>query len=284
MPVIGLYDSRDVRVIDWQLQRMREAGIDCLFISWWGPGGFEDEAARRVFWRAQLYGLKAAIFVEPYLGNDPSRYDRAFWEQTLAYIKQNFIDRYPGAYLRLDGKPLVLAFNPIGLAYDPRPDFPGYAIRIVGNDIDSAGYQDWDYWPDYDNALSGELRVRRDGYVVLTPRYRDDHFRSPGLSIDYDLSQGWYERQWEWVLRNLDRVRLIAITSWNEYHENTFIEPANDPAIKDPYYLYNSTKQYIAEAKARGQYWGLPEAAAAAGGALAAAIALARAVALARRI
>jgi len=195
-PVIGFYDSRDASVIDWQLRLIRDAGIACLFISWWGPGSFEDDAARRVFWRARLYGLKAAILVEPYLGGDPSRYGRAFWEQTLAYIKRNYIDSHPDVYLKLDGKPLVLAFNPIGLAYDPEPDFPGYAIRIVGNDIDNAGYQDWDLWPDYDRGLTGELRVRRDGYVALAPRFDDEHFRPGGVPpYDPDLSRGWYERQ-----------------------------------------------------------------------------------------
>lgn len=44
----------------------------------------------------------------------------------------------------LHGKPLVLAFNPIGLSYRSHGDFPEYTIRITGRDVDNAGYHDWD--------------------------------------------------------------------------------------------------------------------------------------------
>ena len=160
-----------------------------------GPGSFEDVAARRVFSLLSGYGLKAAILVEPYLGGDPSLYDSVWWAEVVRYLRESYIERYSDAYLYLDGKLLVLAFNPLGLSYDPRPDFPGYDIRIVGNDIDSAGYQDGDLWPDYDVGLSGELRVRRDGYVALAPRFDDEHFKPGGVPpYDPDLSRGWYER------------------------------------------------------------------------------------------
>ncbi|MEM4847011.1 MAG: hypothetical protein QW794_04555, partial [Thermosphaera sp.] len=47
-PVIRFYDSRDESVIKWQLKLIRDAGIDFIVISWWGPGSFEDEAAKAV--------------------------------------------------------------------------------------------------------------------------------------------------------------------------------------------------------------------------------------------
>ena len=248
-PVLGLYNSSHLSVIGRHLAWLRDLGIDCLFISWWGPGHFTDRVAQRIFELLPSYGLKAAILVEPYQGDEkPEAYNSTWWNGTLAYLKENYIDRYPEAYLRLEGKPLVLAFNPIGLAYDPRPDFPEYAVRIVGNDIDNARYQDWDLWPDYDTSLTGELRVRRDGYVALAPRYDDTHFRNEtGKALDPDLSRGWYKRQWEWVLENRDQVGIIAIYSWNEFHERSAIEPHNDATAveRDPYYLYNLTLYYI---------------------------------------
>ena len=252
-PVKGLYESRSIEIQRWQLQHIKQAGINCIFVSWWGPSSFEDEAARKVFWLADEYSLKAAILVEPYLGEDPSIYDASWWSQTLSYIKENFIDKYPESYLYLDAKPLVLGFNPIGLNYDPRPDFTQYSIRIVGNDIDNAGYQDWDLWPDYDSSLTGELRLRRDGYVALAPRFDDEHFRPGGVPpYDPNLTEGWYEKQWQWVLEHRDEVRIIAIYSWNEYHERSQIEPYNDATANvEPYYLYNITKKYTSELELR---------------------------------
>ncbi|MEB2836097.1 MAG: hypothetical protein GSR80_000113 [Desulfurococcales archaeon] len=249
-PVLGLYNSSHLSVIARHLGWLRDLGVDCLFISWWGPGHFTDRVAQEIFKLLPSYGLRAAILVEPYKGDEnPEVYNSTWWNETLAYLRENYIDRYPEAYLRLEGKPLVLAFNPIGLAYDPRPDHPGYAIRIVGNDIDNARYQDWDLWPDYDKALTGHLRIRRDGYVSLAPRFDDEHFRPGGVPpYDPDLSRGWYQRQWEWVLRHRDAIRIVAIYSWNEFHERSAIEPHNDAtAHVGPYYLYDLTKHYIQE-------------------------------------
>ncbi|MEM4913926.1 MAG: hypothetical protein QW579_06965 [Desulfurococcaceae archaeon] len=252
-PVIRFYDSRDEQVIRWQLKLIRDAGIDFIAISWWGPGSFEDEAAKIVVKHLRKYGLKFAILVEPYLGNDPAPYNRSFWEDTIRYIRVNYIEPYGDLYFHLHGKPLILAFNPIGLSYRPHEDFPEFTIRIVGNDIDNAKYQDWDYWPDYlspslDNV---ELRVRRDNMVSVVPRFCDTHFRAQGICIDPDLTEGFYRKQWDWILRNADKVSIVMITSWNEYHERTQIEPSFSNQTADPWLLYNTTKEYIALLKQR---------------------------------
>ncbi|MCE4608821.1 MAG: hypothetical protein F7C36_00355 [Desulfurococcales archaeon] len=246
-PVLGFYNSSYIDILVKQLKWIREAGIDCLIISWWGPGHFTDLNARKVFELLAEYGLKAVILVEPYLGQDPSNYNATWWNQTLAYIDENYIGRYPDSYLYLDGKPLVLAFNPVGETYKP-DNASGYAVRIVGNGVDGSGYKDWDLWPDYDKQLTGELRIRKNGYVALAPRYDDEHFRPGGVpQYDPDLSRGWYQRQWEWVLEHQDQVRIIAIYSWNEYHERSMIEPHNDATayLRDPFYLYKITADYI---------------------------------------
>ncbi|MEM4562279.1 MAG: hypothetical protein QW123_05335, partial [Desulfurococcaceae archaeon] len=143
------------------------------------------------------------------------------------------------------------AFNHIGLSYRPHEDFPEFTIRIVGNDIDNAKYQDWDYWPDYLLLSDIELRVRGDNMVSIIPRYCDIHFRT-GLCLDPDLTQGFYRKQWEWILRNVDKVSIVMITSWNEYHERTQIEPSFSDETRDPWLLYNTTKEYIALLRQRG--------------------------------
>ncbi|MEM0001376.1 MAG: hypothetical protein QW211_00580 [Desulfurococcaceae archaeon] len=252
-PLIGFYDSRDEQVIRWQLKLIRDAGIDFIAISWWGPGSFEDEAAKIIVRYLREYNLKFAVLIEPYLGsNNSSLYDKGFWESSLRYIMENFIEPYGNAYMYLHGKPLVLAFNPLGLMYRPREDFPEFTIRIVGNDIDNAGYQDWDYWPDYlYRSERVELRIRRDSVVSVVPRFCDTHFRAQGMCIDPDLTHGFYRKQWDWVLRNADKVSIVMITSWNEYHERTQIEPSFSNQTADPWFLYNTTKEYIALLKKR---------------------------------
>ncbi len=249
-PVIGYYDSRDSGVLDWQMHLMREAGIDCLFVSWWGPGSFEDKTARLVFEAASQHGLKAAIMIEPYLGGDPGAYDPYWWRTVLEYIKVNFVERYPAVYLKIDGEPLILAFNPIGEVY--KPDTPSFKVRIVGNGVGEGHiWKDWDLWPDYDIQMTGELRVRVDGYVSLTPRIdRTPLGDNESRAWDPELILGWYERQWSWVLRHKGEVRIVAIYSWNEYHERSAIEPHWDAAGRlHPYYLYDLTAEFIRKVK-----------------------------------
>jgi len=250
-PLIGYYDSDDPAVIRWQLGLIRDAGVDFIILSWWGPDSFEDNTSRVIAGYLGEYGLKFAVMVEPFLGSEhPEYYNRGFWEEVLSYLDSNLIKPYSDVYMHLHGKPLILAFNPIGMKYNPSSDFPGYTVRMTGNDIDNAGYQDWDYWPDYINASSVELRVRRDGMVSVAPRFDDAYFRSPGRRVDPDYSLRLYEREWEWILSHRDGVRIVVITSWNEYHERTMIEPHYDrTASTDPFYAYNITREYISRLK-----------------------------------
>jgi hypothetical protein len=197
-PVIGYYDSYNESVIKWQLQLIRNAGIDFIIFSWWRPNSFEDNTTKVIVKYLRNYSLKFAIMIEPYINyTDPTPYNRSFWNKTLSYLKANYIDPYSDVYLYLDGKPLVLAFNPIGMKYNPSSDYPDYTIRVTGNDIDNARYQDWDYWPDYINTSNIELRIRKDNMVSIIPKFNDIHFRKPGIRIDQNYTLGLYRKEWD---------------------------------------------------------------------------------------
>ena len=255
-PIIGFYDSYNESVIRWQLKLIKDANIDFIIFSWWGPNDFTDNTIKTITRYLREYDLEFIILIEPYINyTDPGPYNKSFWEYTLNYLRDNYIELHRDIYFCLNGKPLILAFNPIGMTYNPSNDYQEYMIRIVGNDIDNAGYQDWDLWPDYDKDLSGCLRIRRDGYVAIAPRFDDKHFRSNGLPrYDPYLDKEWYKKQWEYILANRDKINFITIYSWNEYHERSMIEPHIDAtANTSPYYLYNLTKQYIEKLKKQYQ-------------------------------
>jgi hypothetical protein len=200
-PVIGYYDSYNESVIKRQLSLIKNARIDFIVFSWWGPNSFEDNTTKIIVKHLREYGLKFVIMIEPYMNRiGPTPYDKTFWNNTLSYLRTNYIDPYNDIYMKLDDKPLVLAFNPIGIKYNPSSDFPDYTIRITGNDIDNARYQDWDYWPDYINASNVELRIRKDNMVSIIPRFDDTHFRKPGTCIDQNYTLGLYRKEWDWIL------------------------------------------------------------------------------------
>ena len=103
-PVIGFYSSGSEDVIRWQLSLIRDAGIDVLFISWWGPGSYEDKVSRKVFSLLGEYGLKAAILVEPFKSSNLSAYNASFWREILNYIYENYIAPYNDVYFKLNSK------------------------------------------------------------------------------------------------------------------------------------------------------------------------------------
>ncbi len=259
-PLIGYYSSLDERALEWQLGLMKKAGVDVLFVSWWGPGSYEDRAARLVFKLCRRYNLRAAILVEPYLGQSPSLYNESFWEEVLGYVYREYVEPYRDVYFKLNGKPLILAFNPVGEAL--RPSDAGFEIRVVGNDVDEKPGVDWDLWPDYlapwtEPRGHVELRVRRDGYVAVAPRFDDSFLEKAGARegsrarlLDPCYALRAYEEQWKWIMEHRDEVRIVAIYSWNEYHERSMIEPHLDATAPGKgLYPYSLTAKFVGALK-----------------------------------
>ena len=237
-PIVGFYSSLDPATVEWQLRMAVMAGVNTLFVSWWGPGSYEDRALPIVFEKARSLGLRVAVLIEPYLGGAPQLYTWRWWVGVLSYLWTHYVARYPDAYALLNGRPLVLAFNPVGLVY--RPEAPFAEIRIVGNAVNSSGRVDWDLWPDYlagiRHVASVELRIRKDGYVAVAPRFDDTLLYALGARQDCSSRlldplylDELYEKQWLWIIEHRSEVRIVAIYSWNEYHERSAIEPHWDP-------------------------------------------------------
>jgi len=250
---------------------MRDAGIDVVFISWWGPGTYEDRVAKEVFKLLPKYGLKGAILVEPFKGSGVvdalTKYGPRFWDQVLPYLEREFISKYPDTYFRLDGKPLILTFAPVGLQYLPHTS--KYVFRVVAVFVDefrALGLRaDWDLWPNYLAPWTKpreniSLRIRVDGYVSITPRFDKASCRS-GMErgntcwyvLDPTYALGAYVKEWSWVLKHSREVRIVAIYSWNEYHERSEIEPHYDATkpknlTYDPYEI---TVKFVAKLKGR---------------------------------
>ncbi|RLG76787.1 MAG: hypothetical protein DRO12_03805 [Thermoprotei archaeon] len=237
-PVVGFYSSMNRSVVEWQLRLMKDIGIDVVIVSWWGPGSYEDNATKLVFEVAREVGIKAAIMVEPWLGNDPSLYNETWWKQVLDYIWNTYAVPHADVYFSWYGKPLLAAFNPIGYQY--RPVDERFSTRIVGH----MSYVDWLYW-------SVPPRTSSNGVVSVMPRYDDYYLYLSGARDKYyrydpHLTEGLYKDQWSYVLQNKDMVRMVIITTWNEYHERTMIEPHWDAtAGVDPYHLYHLTKEFV---------------------------------------
>ena len=264
-PIIGFYDSSSRSVIDWQLEKMKRAGIDAVFVSWWGPGSYSDRVAKLVFEELKKFGLKGAILVEPFEGNealDAIKYGPQFWKRVLPYIEKNFIDRFRDVYLTLCGKPLVLTFAPVGLLYLPKTSRIAFRVVAVYTDLlQLLGLRaQWDLWPWYlaswaNIGLPIFMVLRSDGYVAVSPRYDDTasciysnrHLCTLRI-LDPSFNTRIYDKEWNWILERYREVCIVAIYSWNEYYERSEIEPHID-ASGNGLYPYVATSFYVHKLK-----------------------------------
>jgi hypothetical protein len=191
---------------------------------------------------------------------------RIFLED-FSYFSQFF--EHP-QYLKIDGKPVVFIYgamklrnaesviskvrekyNPILLghliAWYPQeeienrivplfPLFDGvYAYNMVGGNPGRG--EDFIDYVAQQFSLFKEISERYNKFFIphVEPGYNDSAIRNPYLIIE--RSPKFFEKYWQMSLGFLDpKLRMILVTSFNEWHEDQQIEPAVD--YKDDPFIY----------------------------------------------
>ncbi len=237
------YDSRDPEAMRRHIRQAKAAGIDGFIMSWWGPGDPSDRNLRTMLDIAEDEDFRLMIYFETLSGSGGRPADEIV--RWLRYILPTYGD-HP-AYMRLNGKPVVVLWATdavplrtwagileqvepeavfLGMGYSLAnlevfdglhaygvfniPDLAG-TVRETGRAVHNYSLLDEDpaprLWaatvqPGYDDRLlpdrEGELQAREDG--------------------------AFYRRTFEAALAS--DPDWIFITSWNEWWENTHIEPS----------------------------------------------------------
>jgi hypothetical protein len=223
-PAQGVYSSSDRRVVDTQMAEIRSAGVDQIVVSWWGRGSPEDHRLPLVVAAAHRAGLLVAVHVEPYTGRTVASVvgDLAYLEGFG--IKRFFVYRpfddpisdWAAARSRLDAggatlyaeTPFAGAASAAGFAGVYTYDIVTFGGRMFGRFCDEAHRLHLvclpSVGPGYDarRATSDQrVKPRRDGYT--------------------------YDAMWRAAISAAPDG--ITITSFNEWHEGTQIEPAAPP-------------------------------------------------------
>jgi glycoprotein endo-alpha-1,2-mannosidase len=247
-PKLGPYDSHDPKLIAQHCAWAKEAGLDGFIVSWWGKGDFSDRAMPRILDACREAGLEATIYYETV--------PRPRNAEAAAADIVGLLKRYGDhpAWLRVGGKPVVFiygrAVGEIGLsgwleaAAQVNREYPPKAV-LLGDQMSLAAARIFDGIHTYNTA--GQLRgkdvaeVRRwaaqtyPGWVraadafhristlTVIPGYDDTKIRKPGLRVErFDGAS--YRCQWEEAIRA--DPHWVLVTSWNEWHEGSEIEPS----------------------------------------------------------
>lgn len=247
-PELGAYDSYDPKVIDQHCRWAKEAGIDGFIVSWWGHNHYTDRAMPLILEACKRYELSVCIYYETVPAPKTPR--------SAADDIVKVLNKYAGhpAHLKVDGKPVVFvygrALQEMGLtewlnALEMINAEYKAGIAAIGDQFSYGAVRVFDGVHTYNTA--GQLRGREpvdvdrwaaetypswvqladDGEkicaITVIPGYDDTKIRKPGLAVrryDGDL----YRAQWEEAIKA--DPQWILITSFNEWHEGSEIEPS----------------------------------------------------------
>jgi glycoprotein endo-alpha-1,2-mannosidase len=279
-PQTGCYSSNDPEIINLHMQQIRDAGIGVVAISWWGKDSFSNKSVGTYLDIADDYGLKIAFHIEPVYKTTQE------FKAHLEYIMINYSE-HP-AFYKLDGKPFYYLYNSYKLNYQKWQSIlnPDSIESIRNTPLDGIFISLWTLRKDGEFALVS-------GFDGVYTYYASDGFHFGCTTSNWPNMAGYAEendmifvpcvgpgyidtriRPWnEKNTRNRDNGQyyekmfinavnvnpdFIGITSFNEWHEGTQIEPAIPKKLSsytyenygentDPLFYIHKTRALISE-------------------------------------
>ena len=228
-PAGGPYSSNDAAVLDRQMSEIAGTGANQVIVSWWGQGSWEDLALPSVTHFAAAHGLQVAVHLEPYGGrsaasvaSDLTYLTGRGYSVFYAYEADTITApswagiraAFPGVILFANGGASALksgsfdAFAAAGgfdgvYTYDPY-NFSGPEFPTVCADAEAYGLVC------APSVAPGYIATRATGDTRVKPR-------NGGAT---------YDAMWQGALGA--NPGMITITSYNEWHEGSQIEPDQD--------------------------------------------------------
>jgi len=276
-PLLGPYDSKDIGVIRAHMEMAKQAGIDGFIVSWWGISSFEDQGMRRILQTAAETGMEVSIYYESV--RDLTKQQII---DELRYVVGEYGG--DPAFMKDQGKPVIFVYVPLYDGRDARfwaevrrsvEDAVGSIALIadhnqLGVDLSEAfdGFHSYIYLGNdpqeyYSNAIArtsaGRPRNVSEAFaeayggqptiyyykpflVTISPGFNSTDWNPEGPQVSREDGQR-YTRFWEAAIDL--QAYAVLLTSWNEWHEGTELEPSREYGFS---YL-NLTREFASEYK-----------------------------------
>ncbi len=277
-PELGLYSSNDPATVKQHMEWIRRAGIGVLVVTVLGEGSFENSALNLLLDSAQEYGLKIAYHIEPQSHNN----DYNKFKEVIEHLHEAGYIAHPATY-KVDGKAFYYVYDSRTIGNIDNLLNPSHAETIrntqydgifIGHSYGSNFDSNWDglynYWivdgwkdphtsPDqWANTVSEGREKGKIFIPCFGPGYQDKRIRPfNGGNTRERRAGAYYKWQFEGAIEG--NPEYIAITSFNEWHEGTQIEPAIPKTIPTfNYYSYgdlgslfyiDKTKEFVLKYK-----------------------------------
>ncbi len=250
-PTLGAYSSVDPAVVAQHFAWLRAAGVGVVASSWWGIGTPEDRAVPVLLEAGERYGIQVAFHIEPY----DARTSKSVADD-IAYLYERYGD-HPAFFRSTDTTRWSTGDQPKGLFFLWSSSLPHdladfvdadywrdtmdqiHALPdggLVIADTPSGNWIDGGHFDGLYNYATLEESPSFDWARTLPPDAWYIPSVIPGFSAkritgassaDTERNGGaTYAQQWAAALGTGIEPRMVSITSFNEWHEGTQIEPA----------------------------------------------------------
>jgi glycoprotein endo-alpha-1,2-mannosidase len=246
-PTLGFYDSHDPAVIARHVAQAKAAGITALIVSWWGIGSFEDKALATILDAARGAGLHVTVYLEQ------QKDGAAGAARDVAYLTKTY-GSHP-AWLRVRARPVLFLYlqalrdlpardwrKAAGRAFligdvSPRettqfaawaPFMDGIHVYVLAPYVKGMTPPQMTAWADRTYPAWKKMVGDRLFCATVIPGFDDT--RVPGRPTPRPTVARYrgatYRTLWDAAIRH--DADWVLITSFNEWHEGSEIEPSRE--------------------------------------------------------
>ncbi|MDR3573223.1 MAG: endo-1,3-alpha-glucanase family glycosylhydrolase [Anaerolineaceae bacterium] len=242
------YVSNDTQAIGRQIDEAKSAGIDGFISSWWGPGDITDRILPDLLSLAHQKNFYIAIYLET-LSDQGARSP----DEILKWLTY-FIPKYRDnpAYMKIGGKPVIVVRSSgaiplsgwqnifaklhqqgldavyLAMGYDTTNLDAFYGMHEYGifNTADLAQlYEQTSREVHFYSLLAGANQARI-WAAAVQPGYDDRLIPGRKGQVQARNNGEFYRMTFQAAIES--DPDWIFITTWNEYPENTYIEPSQN--------------------------------------------------------
>lgn len=248
-PQLGAYSSSDPSVVAAHIKMLKKARIGVLALTWWDKADVGLESVPLIMNEAAKAGLKVCFHIEPFRGRNA---------QTTRQNIKTIIEMYGShpAFYRINAKPLFFVYDSYLTKADEWADLlqpngkitmrntPDDAIMIglwvkKGEEdfFERSGFDgfytyfgatDFTYGSspaNWNGMQAWAVEHKKIFIPCVGPGYIDTRVRPWNGKTTRDRGKGkYYDQMFKQAIDS--KASFIGITSFNEWHEGTQIEPA----------------------------------------------------------
>ena len=276
-PQLGNYSSNDPKIVATHMRMMAESSIGVVVLTWWRDSDSGLEAVPVIMDEAAKQNIKVCFHLEPYGGRCAKSV-----RDDLTSLIATYGD-HP-AFYRMDGKPCFFIYDSYLTKAEEWATLlqPDGEISIRNTPIDAcmiglwvgekeqpffekSGFdgfytyfasENFTYGSSPKNWKSMQAWASKNNKIFIPsvgPGYVDTRVRPWNESTTKSREDGgYYDRMFEAVINS--GTKYVGITSFNEWHEGTQIEPAVPFECKEFKYLDYGSKEPDYYLK-RTAYW-----------------------------